>query len=41
MAPSGALSHNQTDSAHPAVVPMDTSKSILPFSDRSACQPAL
>ena len=41
MAPSGALNHNQTDSAQPAVVPMETSKSMLPLSESRACQPAL
>ena len=41
MAPGAALSHNHMDKVHPAVVPMATSKSILPVSALSACQPAL
>ena len=41
MLPSGAVSHNQTDSAQPAVVPIATNKSILPLPARKACQPAL
>ena len=39
--PSCAVSHNQTDKAQPAVVPKDTSKSMLPVSAFKACQPAL
>ena len=40
MAPGAALSHSHTDSAHPAVVPRATSKSILPLRARTACQAA-
>ena len=39
--PSCAVNHSQTDSNHPAVVPNETSKSMLPVIARSACQPAL
>ena len=41
VAPSGADHHNQTDNNQPALVPNATSKSMLPVSALSACQPAL
>ena len=39
MAPGSAVSHSHMDSAQPAVVPMATSKSILPVRAFRACQP--
>ena len=39
--PSGAVSHNQTDKAQPAVVPREINKSMLPVKAFRACQPAL
>ena len=41
MVSSSALSHNQTESAQPALVPMATSRSMLPLKALSECQPAL
>ncbi len=41
MAPGSAVSHNHIDKAQPAVVPIATSKSMLPVSALSECQPAL
>ena len=41
MAPAGAVSHNHTDSAQPALVPSATNKSILPVPASKACHPAL
>ena len=41
MLPDSAASHNHTDKAQPAVVPMATSKSMLPVSALRALQPAL
>ena len=40
MLPASALSHSHTDSPQPALVPMATSKSMLPVRAFSACQPA-
>ena len=40
MLPSCALHHNHTDKPQPALVPMATSKSMLPVRAFSACQPA-
>ena len=41
MLPGVALSHSQTESAQPALVPMATSRSMLPLRTFSECQPAL
>ena len=39
--PGAAVSHSHIDRPQPALVPMATSKSMLPVSARAACQPAL